>query len=448
MENAQYSVYAKYIGGKEIIAKNENILMVPASVLKLFTTAAALEILGENKTFDTKLYIDGKIKGITLYGDVYLRGGGDPSFGSNDFDEKPNYTEIFSAWADALKQKGIRKITGNIYADNSIFSGVLLPWRTSYQNIGNYFAPKADGLSIAANQYTLIFPPTEAGMQNIAPAATEPQIKNAVFHSTVTVDENTSQEDVYITFEPATNVINLTGTLPLTSKQTKVYAALPNPAQFAAESFSEALKNAGIKVMGKASIKSGGDYSQKELISAHESPALAELVKHTNKVSDNLYAEVLLRDISAYTDGNGSAEDGLEKMTQTLMSFGLGEKDFDIYGGSGLDYTSNLSCGAAVDLLETVLTKPYAQTFKDSLVVAGSKDRKHSFDKRVAQKSFAFKTLIKTGSLDKSRTIAGYTKDKKGKDIAFCFMINNFKAKRRAILALQDNFLEYLSNYR
>ncbi len=447
LKNAQVSVYAKYIGGSKIIAKNEDILMVPASVLKLFTTASALKVLGEHKTFETKIYLDGEIKNSILYGDIYLRGAGDPSLGSKDFKNKQYYTELFSSWAKVLKRKGIKEIKGNIYADNSIFSGILLPWRTSYKNIGNYFAPKADALSIANNQYTLLFAPTKTGDTNIKPLSTEPQIKDILFKSEVSVDENRSREDVYATFEPLTNIVNLTGTLPLTKKKTKVYAALPNPAQFAAESFLEILQNSGIKIDGKASIKKGGNYNEKELLFTHSSPTLAELVKHINKFSDNLYAEVLLRDISAYTGGDGSAKDGLKKMKQALISLGLEDSGFDIYGGSGLDYTSNVSCRSTVTLLENILSEPYFESFKDSLVIAGNEREKSIFDKRVAKKDFAFKTYLKTGTLDKARNIAGYTEDKNGKQIIFCFFINNFKAKTNQVISLQDSFLEYLTNY-
>ena len=448
LKNAQVSFYAKYVGGKEILSRNENTLFVPASVLKLYTTASALEVLGPDKTFETRLYFDGKRRGITLHGDLYLLGSGDPSFGSRDFDYKPYYTEIFSAWAEILKKQGIKKINGNIYTDNTIFSGILLPWRTSYKNIGNYYAPKADALSIAGNQYTLVFPATKNGDKNIMPLTTDPVLNSIIFRSGVSASEKTLKEQVYVTFEPGINIVNLTGTLPVTEKQTKVYASLPNPAHFAADSLLESLRSAGIKVTGTARIKRGENYNDKQLFFTHLSPTLAELVKHTNKRSDNLYAEVLLRDISAYTEGNGSAQDGLIKMKQALISLGLDENDFDIYGASGLDYTSNVSCRATVTLLENILNKPYAQIFKDSLVVAGGEEEKSIFGKRVAKKEFAIKTLLKTGALDKARAVAGYTKDKDGKDIAFCLFVNNFTATSRQITALQDNFLNYLAAYK
>ena len=446
LNNSVYSVYAKYIGGKDIVAKNKNILLVPASVLKLFTTASALEILGPDKTFETKVYFDGVQKGKILEGNIYLVGAGDPSFGSKDFENKPDYEELFSFWTVILKDKGINEIKGNIYADNSFFSGMLLPWRTSFKNVGNYFAPKADALSIANNKYKIIFPSVKEGEKNIIPLLTDPQIDSIKFKSEVYSSPNIKSEDVYATFEPASNIINLNGTLPVTEKQTEIYGAIPNPAKFAAESFLKSLQNAGIKIIGKAGVKNGGDYSHKKILFSYASPTVKELVKHTNKRSDNLYAEVLLRDISAYTDGQGTAKDGLDKIKNTLINFGISEQDFDIYDASGLSYSSNVSCQATVTLLEEILKKPYAKDFKDSLVIAGNANEKNIFAARVSKSPFAFKTLLKTGALDKARTVAGYTKDKKGRDIAFCFFINNFKANSRNITALQDKFLSYLAS--
>ncbi len=446
LNNSVYSVYAKYVGGKDIIKKDANLLLVPASVLKLFTTASALEILGPDTTFETDVYLDGKIEGKTLEGDIYLLGAGDPSFGSKDFKDNQFYQDLFSSWAKALKDKGIKQIKGNIYADNSLFSGMQLPWRASFKNIGNYFAPKADALSIASNKYKIVFPPVKADQKNIMPIFTEPQIQGLEFKSEVYVSPEVNREDVYATFEPASNIINLNGVLPISEKQNEIYGALPNPAQFAAESFLESLQDAGIKVAGKAAVKKGENYSGKVLLFTHISPTVKELVKHTNKKSDNLYAEVLLRDMSAYSGGEGSAKDGLEKMKNALKNIGVSEEDFDIYDASGLSYSSNVSCKATVTLLENILTKPYAKDFKDSLVIAGNNDEKGFFGGRVSKKSFAGKTLLKTGLLDRARTIAGYIKDKNGKDIVFCFFINNSKAKGKDLTVLQDKFLTYLAD--
>ncbi|MBQ3933851.1 MAG: D-alanyl-D-alanine carboxypeptidase/D-alanyl-D-alanine-endopeptidase [Elusimicrobiaceae bacterium] len=448
LNNAVYSVYAKYVGGKNIIAKDENILLTPASVLKLFTTASALEILGPDTTFETKIYLDGKIKGNTIQGDIYLVGGGDPSFGSKDFKDNQFYQDLFFSLATALKQKGITYIKGNIYADNSLFSGMLLPWYTSFRNVGNYYAPKADALSIANNKYKIVFPPVQEGQKNIMPLFAKPEIKGIKFKSYVNVSSEIKNEDVYATFEPASNIVNLNGTLPITNEQTEIYASLPNPAQFAAESFLQYLEYAGIKISGKAEVKKADNYSNKKLLFTNVSPSLKELVKHTNKKSDNLYAEVLIRDISAYTGGDGTVKDGLKKQKDALLNMGLSEDDFDISDASGLSYSSNVSCKATVTLLEKILAKPYAKDFKDSLVIAGNEGEKGFFGSRVAKKSFAGKTLLKTGLLDKSRTVAGYTKDKNGKDVVFCFFINNFKTKGRNIIALQDKFLTYLADYK
>ena len=446
LKNSTYSIYAKYVGGKDIIKKDKNLLMPPASVLKLFTTSAVLDIIGKDKTFETKVYLKGNILKGRIFGDIYIVGGGDPSFGSKDFDGNNFYTEVFSSWAQELKNKGITQINGNIYADNSLFSGMLLPWYTSFKNVGNYFAPKADALSIANNTYKIVFPPTKKEQKNIKPLRIEPQIKDVNFKSSVYTTEDAENENVYVTFEPAQNIINLNGVLPITDKETAVYGSLPNPAKFAAESMLNIFNKSGIKVLGLADVKKGENYEDAKLLFTHISPTVAELVKHTNKRSDNLYAGVLLRDLSAYKDGEGSAKEGLERLNEYLENIGLDKESFDIYDASGLSYQNNVSCQAAVTLLEKILDKPYAQTFKDSLVIAGNIGEKNIFGMRVKDKNFAFKTLLKTGALDKARTIAGYAKNKKGKDIVFCFFINNFKAKSKDITALQESFLEYLAN--
>ena len=300
---------------------------------------------------------------------------------------------------------------------------------------------------IQTNKYKIVFPPVKDGQKNVLPLFSEPKINGLKFRSDAYASSEVKREDVYATFEPASNIVNLNGVLPVSEEQTEIFAALPNPAKFAAESFLESLQNVGIKISGKAEVKRGGDYSQKKLLFTHISPAVKELVKHTNKRSDNLYSEVLLRDISAYTNGDGSDQDGLEKMKNTLINIGISEEDFDIYDASGLSYVNNISCKATVTLLEQILTKPYAQDFKNSLIIAGNSEEKSLFAGRVSDKNYAHKTLLKTGALDKARTIAGYTKGKNGRDIVFCFFVNNFKSSGREITALQDKFLNYLATH-
>ena len=249
LQGAQISYSAKYIGGKKLLSKNEKSLLVPASLLKLFTTATSLDILGADKTFETKIYLNGKQKGSRFIGDVFIVGAGDPTLGSARFKGVPILEELLKTWALVFKEAGIKKIKGNIYADNSLFSGVLLPWRTSYQNIGNYYAAPADALSARDNIYEIHFSSATAEDTQANVSKIIPQIQGLSFKSYVNVSTNTAINDVFANFAPERAGVNLIGAISPSPKEQKIFASIPNPALFLAQSFLQTLQDNDIDVL-------------------------------------------------------------------------------------------------------------------------------------------------------------------------------------------------------
>lgn len=446
LKNAQYSVYAKYVGGKDIISVNPSLRLSPASILKLYTTAAALDILGPDYTFETRVYYSGKKDGGHIDGNVYIRGGGDPSLGSQRLAGVLGADALMDVWANTFKSLGIKRVQGDICADNTLFAGVLLPWRTSFQNIGNYFAAPADALSLRDNTYEIYFNPSQSDGQLATVLKTVPEIKGFDIKSYVSYSKDINSDDAYANFVPAKREIEIYGSLPLSDKPLRILAAIPSPAQFTAEYFKDKLAQNEIKVKGEAKLCAPQSYDDATLVLSYKSPALSQIIKYTNKRSFNLYAESILRSISAARGGAGKSGDGIEQIKNFLTRLGIDNGDYDVFDGSGLSRDDIITCSATVGLLEAVLKQPYKDAFLDSLPVAGDDEDMGNMSKHLVLSSAANNALVKTGSLDRARSHAGYVKDAKGRQIVFCIISNNFAGSIKDIDAVHEQIINDLAD--
>lgn len=439
LKSAQSSVYAKYVGGKEIINKNSSWRLNPASVAKLFTTAAALDTFGPDYTFSTEIYYSGKIKGNTLEGDIYIVGGGDPTLASKYFDK--SLEDVTSSWVRALEMQGIKKIEGNIYGDNTLFKDNTLPVYTTYQNIGNYFAAPADALTIKDNSFTLYFEPSvsEGALGKIAKIEPEEcviPIEVKAYHT-----NKISREDSYLNFVPLENKMVISGRLPLSDDPIEVFGAMTQPALFTAQYFKQKLIENGIKVKGKAVLGAKESYSQDNLICSQTSVPLREIVQRINKRSINLYADILLRHL-----GKGSAEEGTKEIKKYLSKMGVDSSSTTLYDGSGLARADLTTCKTIVNLLEKVSEQSYSQDFSDSLSLVGSSLDMGNMSKRMKNTLAAGNAKIKTGSIDGVRAHAGYINDKEGHQIAFCIISNNFEISKSEIDTLHEEIILSLAS--
>ena len=169
MQGASCSFLAKEVhSGDTLYAYDAGRMLPPASVLKVVTTATALELLGAEHRFATALEYDGVIAGQALKGNLYIRGSGDPTLGSSHFaPEQSNYTPgqntFIPQWIEALRKQGVREITGSVISDESVFDseGVSAKW--VYEDLGSYYGAGCYGLSVFDNLYKLYLRTGSAG---------------------------------------------------------------------------------------------------------------------------------------------------------------------------------------------------------------------------------------------------------------------------------------------
>jgi len=446
LKNAQYSIYAKYADGPNIIAVNPDARLTPASVLKLYVSAAAFDILGTDYSFDTRLYYGGVKRGSRVDGVLYIKGGGDPTLGSLRMPQTPGLDDLTDGWVIAVKSAGINKINGDICADNTIFKGMMLPWHTSYQNIGNYFAAPVDGLSVRDNAYEIYFEPSSVDGAQAKILKTVPDMKGFTIRSYVTYSKDTSSDQAYVSFVPAKNEIEIRGTLPLSTQPARILAAMPSPGFFLAQYFKDKLEKSGVVVKGQAKLCAPDTYDGKTLILIHKSPKLSDIVRYMDKRSFNLYADTILRMLAVANGKDGESGKGIEQIKTFLAKLNIDTSDFDVYDASGISRDDVITCSETVNLLQAVLKQPYKDAFMNALPIVGNPRDNGTMAHHLLTSNAANNALVKTGSLDRVRAHAGYVKDINGKMIVFCVISNNFSGGIKDVDASHEAFIDALSN--
>ncbi len=441
----QWGVYAGYVGGGQIIASNENFNLAPASGLKVFTSSFALNSLGENYKFQTKVYHSGIISNGILDGDIYIKGSGDPTLGSSLVKGSSPLNELMQSWCDAIKAAGIEKISGDIYGDDLLFENNLVPDYWPWTDIGNYYGAAPSALTINDNLYYLYFKPGKTG-DAAEVLRTEPIIPDFKFENFMKTGKEGSGDNGYIFNAPNSYSAVLRGTIPAGIKEFSIKGSIPNPAWFAAYSLFTKLEQSGVSVSGAAkTLTSSVKYDEKKLIASTYSPPLKEIVFIINKKSNNLYTELILKAAALKETGVAGTNEGIESIRKFLSSNGINTHGLDLYDGCGLSRTNTITAKMMADLLSFMTTTGVFDSFYNSLAVAGVADDEGFFSSFGKGTAIAGNARIKSGLITGVRSHSGYVKDKKGRLISFSFIANNFPGSTSKINELHKQIIIMLA---
>lgn len=436
LKHAQWGVYAEYVNsGAEIISLNSEKSLAPASGLKVFTTASALNYLGENYRFETNIYYDGKItsNGI-LNGNIYIVGGGDPTLGSDFVKSSLPLDSLMLQWTLALKQKGIKEINGSILADNFLFDNQTVPDYWPYIDIGNYYGAGPNALTINDNLYYLFFKPSKIVGEEAKVLRTVPEIPGLIFINYVRTGSAGSGDNGYIYCAPEQFTAVLRGTIPAGVNEFSIKGSIPDPPLFTAQYFASFLRKNNIEISGNAAkLESPKSYEESKLITQTISPLLKEIIYMTNKKSFNLYTEQLLKTIALEKTGTGSTENGINVITSFLDSIGISTEALNLFDGSGLSRTDMITAKMMVKILSFISNQKYFETFYNSLPIAGDPSDISSFKRFGANTLIEKNAHIKDGFITGVRSHSGYLKNKSGELIAFSFIANNYSGRTSEI---------------
>jgi len=447
-KHGQWSVSAEYVdNGEEIISLDGDQSLAPASGLKIFTSCAALCLLGEDYTFKTRIYYDSSISNGILNGNIYLVGGGDPALGSNLVMSSLPLDSLMMKLTKAVKEKGIKKISGSVLADELLFDNQNVPDYYPWIDIGNYYGAGTSALTINDNLYYLFFKPALQTGETAEVLRTEPLIPNLQFINYMKTGKEGSGDNGYIYCAPGQYTAVLRGTIPAGVKEFSIKGSLPDPALFAVQYFSSYLNKNGIEVINPADkISSPIFYDENKLILTIISPPLKDIVYILNKKSFNLYAEHLLKTIGLVKEGKGSTDAGIRALKNFLESNRINIEGLDLYDGSGLSRTNTVTAKMMVKLLSFMTKQKGFNSFYNSLGIAGDPDDISSFKDFGANTILAKNARIKSGLINGVRSHSGYLKDRSGRLIAFSMIANNYSGSVREVNEIHKKVLLMLAD--
>ena len=439
IKNANWGLSVKDAATGRVVAEfSPRRNLTPASILKIFVTAAALDKLGPGHTFATGLYYDGSISNGFLNGNLYIKGGGDPALGSQLVRDAIPMDELFKAWTAAVKAAGIKVINGAVAGDDSAFESVQ-PGSWAWEDIGNYYAAQPSALTINDGLYKLYLKPAQEAGGGAEVLRTEPYVEGLKFEDHMKTGPAGSGDEGYIYAFPGQYQAVLRGSIPKGRPEFALKGALPEPALFAAQAFNAYLAKEGIN-SNKKPFR-GNTPEERTKLTETVSPPLRNVVRVTNKHSFNLYAELLLRHL-----GNGSPEAGLSAVRSYLSAMGADVSELDIVDACGLSTRDTVKAENFTDLLREVYKKSYYADLSDSLVYPGDPDATGHL--RALGKGTALeKNLrLKSGSLNGVRSYTGYLKTKKGRTLVFTSIMNDYSAEPSSLDKLHEELLLDLYN--
>ncbi len=443
LNNAFVGVFIRSLkSGETIYKKNPDKLFIPASTVKLFTTSAALFILGPNFTYETTIYTDGEITNGILKGDLMISGSGDPSISNRFYNGAP--TVIFEEWAQQLINKGINKIEGNLYFDDHAFDDISLGEGWAWDNESYWFAAPSGALSFNDNSIEITISP--AGLKFPAKYKISPNTNYVkVINRAVTTDDET---EIDVTRERGSNVIYITGSINIKSEPIVKNISISGPASYFMTVFKETLNARGIQVEGKILDYNITDkFIIKDEMTAlliHRSVPLYRIINETNKNSNNFYSEQLLKTIGLEVYGYGSAENGLDACRKLFNEIGINVDNLNLVDGSGLSRMNLVTPRQTVNLLTYLFKSEMSDYFYNSLPIAG-------FDGTLANRmknTHARNNLrAKPGYSPDISTLAGYVRTISGEILAFSIFINNYLSSSNLVNYIIDNACNKLVNF-
>ena len=419
--------------GKQIYARNADAALILASNTKIFTTAAALFHLGHDFRFCTMILRGGPLNEQgAVEGDLIVRGDGDPNVSGRFRNDRA--TAVFEELADTLKEVGIRKVTGDVVSDDSIFDRDYLRPGASW-----YVSP-VSGLPFNDNCIDVIVEPGPAPGKPAA-VRTEPETQYVTVDNRIQTRASRRKDKALFRVQPGSNVIEGSGTVYLKAPQRRYRIGLGDPSLYFVVVLTETLRNAGIEVRGRPRLLRPGEAHVNATAVVKMSSGLDRTLRVANKESDNFYAECLFKRMGAKAAGQGTFASGAAAIGQFLQSIGVDPKTCRFSDGCGLSRDNVASARVVTLVLRHVMLSSAGQVFRDSLAVAGVDG---TLERRLTEPAYKGKVQAKTGYIKRVSALSGYAQSTAGKRYVFSMLFNGFSTRNATMKAIQDSICRAL----
>lgn len=444
--------------GRIVFEENAGKLLRPASNMKIYTVATALDRLTPDYRFNTSVFASSKpdSSGV-IRGDLRVYGRGDPTFAARF--NNGDYFKAIDDLAARIVSAGVKRVEGDLVGDETYFTGPKYGSGWEWEDLTWYYGAEVTPLSINDNALDLFVKPGLAVGQP-ALITTGPPDPLLTIVNRVTTSAKGVRRDIAIHRGLNENTITITGSIPLEDRGYTGGIGISHPALLFVYLLRNSLAQKGVTITGKSrvtgevaipSVSSVPSVAQEEIVS-FQSPSFSSIAAQTLKPSQNLYTELILRTLGklsppppTFTISNPTSEQlGLEAIRSFLKTAGIRPEALVLDDGSGLSRGDMITAEATVQLLTFMSRHRFANVFRDALPIAGVDGTLRNRMKGTPAEN---NLRAKTGSLSSAASLSGYVTTAAGEKLAFAIMVNNYPRDVDARAACIDPIAVLLASF-
>ena len=451
LSQASVGICAMTGDGQKIVDINSANMLVPASNMKLISSGAAIHKFGPKHRFETTLGYDGEIVDGVLRGNLYIIGGADPTLGSIDSIATPFETTL-KQWASMVKEAGISRIEGRVVGDGRYFDPMIEEPTWLIEDAGTYYGAGATGLMFYENMQSFSVSAGAAVGDSVNISASYPEAPWMTFRYNCSTGLEGTGDQLFMFTSDLAPIAEIRGTFGVDRKPKRLDCSNKFPEYTCAYYFKKYLEVHGIVCTGGV-----GDFRldtswkpAREVIKLGKtySPELSRIIFETNHISNNLYAETLLRTLGREMTSSACYDSSYVAIGSVLAELGIDTSyGYRLKDGSGLSRQNYISSDFLCRFLLGMMSSPHFEAYVESLPSPGGNGTlSYNMKKYPAQLRERIK--VKSGSMNGVRCYSGYiipTDGGKEDVIIFSLMVNNCTSPTWEVRNLLDSVMAELA---